>query len=689
MPCAPLVGSQVSPPPFSGSGFSPQLPPLNIPFGSQGMPDLNELQSILQFITPAGSFRPHFDPHYLNNVYGAVNDLLNRFMPFLMVYKFFLPILNMILCIIEVLCSLMNPFKLSSALSRLFRVCIPELLALFPFFALIIMIISLLLLIISLIIYLIERIILIMEILIANVIALGRAIQRNEGDSITAELIKIGDLLCFLQNLFVIFGIILLAIQIIEAILSLGFNIPPCSNSNGGCCDSTTCPEFIKNNGTLTSSTGNFLYYNQVGVDSGLILPVGFPPIVSTIRNESWQFYDPNLSQSQAFINITHAFDLPQGNNTVFFPAGTNYTATTSSSSVPYTISFRFFYNPATFNVVDPKGPRYIRASNVIVQNPPTAGVSSYTGKGFVAPFNGTLDLIGGVMTEDDGTNILNAQGQPIPLNTFIHIPVSNSGIATNDGVLFPDLTYTFTINYEVLVGANLITVGCIPTVAANRDFINNTIGTQFNTNGAKLTAIPLPDVATAQACLTNAVSQFTQSISVASANTFQTSITDCLNTLQDQAQNALVSVINTGYDPYTSTFTLTPSIQFTTLPIVVSVSLNESSGQSMTTNLPEVVAAQLATGISGVATFGTLGPFSYDGYGLFLADITSNATGNGEIKIAFDNSYISVLNNPTDITQTPSIVITEEQYTFVTSPVISDGQPRRDDGDIAREGAV
>jgi hypothetical protein len=528
-----------------------------------------------------------------------------------------------------------------------------------------------------------------MEIIVQNVIALGRAVQRNEGDGITAILIKIGDLLCFLQNLFVIFGVILIAIEIIKAILSLGFNIPPCaSGNNSSCCSPDVCPQFIQQNGTLTSSTGNFLYYNQVGIDSGLVLPAGFPPIVSTIRNESWQFYDPNLTQSQAFINITHAFDLPAGNNTVFFPGGTNYTSSTPPSSTPYTINFRFFYNPAAFNKTDPKGARYVRVINVIIQSPPTAGVASYTGQGFIAPFDGTLNLIGGVMQEDDGTTIL-SNNQTIPLNTFIHNPVDNSGVATNDGILFSDLTYTFTINYEILLAAGLITVGCIPSVAADRDFINNTIGAQFNMNGAKLAAIPLPDVATAQACLTSAVSQFTQSISVDSANTFQSNITNCLNTLQDQANTALISTILAGYDPYKSTFSLSPSIQFTTQPIIVSIALNESSGQSMTTNLPENVAAALATNLSGIATLGTLGQFSYDGYGLFLVDITSDTTGNGTIKIAFDNSYISVLNNPTDITQTPSVVITELPYTFVNSPTISGGQPRRDDGDIARDGAI
>lgn len=700
MPCIPLTDSLFTPPDIAGvSGFAPTLPALNFPFPTVPLADLQDLFNTISLIVPPGTIKPSFEPDFLNDVYGAVNDLLGRFMPFLMLYKFFLPVLNLILCIIEVLCALLNPFKLPGAISRLFRQCIPEFLALFPFFALIIMIVSLLLLMLTLLEYLLQRILTIIEIIIADITALGRATARMETDSIIAIVAKIGNLLCFLSDQFVIFGAILIIIQVIKAILSLSFKIPPCDSSDGsssGCCTPDVCPDFIKNNDTITSNTGNFLYLREVGIDSGLQLPVGFPPIVSVIREESWQFYDPNLSQSQEFYNITHAYDLPTGNNTVFFPAGASYTTTTSPSSTPYTIDFRFFYNPTVFGIVDPKGPRYLRAVNVIVQAPPTNGVLNWDNQ-FVAPFNGTLNLVGGVMEEDDGTPILNSQGRTIPLNTFIHMPVNNSGVLVNDGYLFEDLTYTFNINHEVLVGEALITVGCIPEVALNRDFINTTIGAQFNLNGQALSNLVLPDVAGAQACLQNAINQFSQGISIESTNAFQANITSCLTNLQDQTNSALVQAIGAGYDQYTSTFTLNPNLQFTTQSIQVSVTLNESSGQNMAANLPATVGEQLAENVSANITFGTITSFSYDGYSLFIADITSNSPGSGTIKVAFDNKFISVLNNPTDITQTPSVTVTELPYTFIGTSNIHSGQPssgekesglpRRNEGDIAREG--
>jgi hypothetical protein len=695
MPCLPVADSAFSPPDVPGvDGFSPILPPLNIPYPAEALQDLGSLFNSLSLILPPGTLRPNFDPDYLDDSYGGINDLLGKFMPFLMLYKFFLPVLNLILCIIEVLCALLDPFKLPGAINRLFRQCIPEFLALFPFFALVIMIISLLLLMLTLIEYLVARIAQIIEIIVQNIILLGRATQRLEEDSIIGIVKKIGDLLCFLQNLFIIFGVFNAIIQIIKALLSLSFNIPPCDSSNGsssGCCTPDVCPDFIKNNDTITSSTGNFLYYNQVGIDSGLKLPVGFPPIVSTIRNESWQFYDPNLSKRQAFINITNAYDLPTGTVKVFFPAGTSYNITTSPSSTPYTINFRFFYNPIAFNINDPKGPRYIKAVNVIVQNPPTAGVAAYDGQSFVTPFNGTLNLVGGVITEDDNTPILDSNGNTTPLNTFIHRPVDNSGILTNDGYLFSDLTYTLTINHEVLLGESLITLGCLPEVAINRDAINTTIGAQFNLNAANLANLVLPDVNNAQDCIINAINTFRQNISVESAATFQATVNSCLNDLTNQTTNALTSAITSSVDIYKSNFTIDPTIQFTTAIIQVSVSLNESSGQSIVANLPATSAATIAASLKGFVDLGNISNFSYDGYGSFIANITSDFPGNGTVKVAFNNNFISTLNNPTDITQPVNVSINELQYTFVQSSPFSSnigGEPRRDSGDIAREGA-
>jgi hypothetical protein len=730
MPCPPVLDNQVVPPlppPFPGAGgFAVSLPNLNVPFPNIPIEDLIGLFNSISFLLPPGLLSPALIPNTITDLPGAIQTLMQQVAPFLMLYKFLLPVLNLILCILEVLCALMNPFALASAISNLFRNCIPEFLSLFPFLALPLMIISLLLLILALIDYLITRILGIIDVILHNIELLSKAASRLDNDSIIEIVKKIGNLLCVLQGLFVIFGVFAIIIQIIKAMLALSFDAPPCSDSNGTkspCCDAENCPDFIRNNSDITYSTGNLLYFNQVGRDSGLVLPIFFPAITSVIRPESWQFYDPTLSQSQAFINITHAHDLPSDSTKVFFPAGTNYTTTTSPPSTPYIISFRVFYNPASFsfNPTDPKGARFMRIKNAIVQNPPIAGVSSFNNS-LIAPVNGTLHLIGGVVTEDDGTPLLDSNGNTIPVNTFVHqnptvIPSTGGEFFPNDGYLFSNVTYTFTINHEVLVGESLITLGCIPEVAQNRDFINATIGAQFSAAGVNLSGVSalLPDMSNgpngAQTCVTNAITKYRQSVSIDSTNQFKTDVLNCLNLLKDQTTTALSTTVAAGFDQYKSTFTLDTNIQFTTLPIHVSVSLNENSGQSMTLNLPPTAAATIAEKLNGDVSLGAIGTFAYDGYQFFVAPITSVLPGNGAVKVSFNNTFISILNNPSDTTQTPSVAIKELTYTFVQSsapglgsaqnpPVGSGvgaaggsgdgdfGAPRRDEGDISRDGS-
>lgn len=693
MPCTPLSDSDFSTDSIPGFNVgSIQLPDLNIPFPDLPLDNLQELFDALGMILPPGLMKANFHPDVLNDVYSAINDLLQKFFPFLMLYKFFLPVLNLILCIIEVLCAIPNPFKLIRALRRLFRVCIPEFLALFPFFALILMIIALILLIIALIEYIIKRIIQIIETILRNILLLSKAASALNNDSIIAIVKKIGDLLCALQNLFILFAVFNTILQIIKALAGLSFRIPPCDSGDGsedGCCTPEVCPEFLRENEEITSSTGTLQYLGEVGIDSGLALPAGFANIYSIVRPESWQFYDASLGQSQEFINITHAWDLPEEyEDMVFFPEGTNYTESTKHRGVPYYINFQVLYDPTDFGRSDMLGTRYVKIKNVIVKEPPTAGVVDYDGN-VGGPTNGTLNLIGGTITELDDTPILDGDGVPYTFNTFIHQPTNYNGsvVNVNDPVVFSDITYTFTINHPVLVSNSLITLGCVPAVAAERDFLAATLGAQFNANGAKLAGIVslLPDMADAQQCVINAITTYRSKISTASTIVFRDTVMDCLGNLRSGAVTALLATVDAGFDPYKSTFSVEPAIQFTTDDVTVRVSLNEASGNPMSNNLPEDVAAEIASKLSAKVTFGEVGDFAYDGSVYFTAPITSDRAGNGQVQVAYDNSYIGVLLNPTDLSETPSLSIRSETYTFVKSQLLDGtGSPRRDATDIS-----
>src|SRR5271154_5606252 len=250
-------------PPIPGVGipFALQTPNIS-PFPPNFPEDLLELFNSLQFLIPPGAIKPQLNPNFGKDVFDGITKMLDQFFPFLMLYKFFLPVLNLIVCIIEVLCALMNPFALTSAINRLFNQCIPEFLNMFPVFALVIMIISLLLLLLQFIEYLIAKIEKLVQDILRNINALIKSFQDADSNTIMAAAQKLGALLCQFQNLFVLLAVFNVIIDIIKDMLRLAFPIPPCENSsNSGCCSPTTCPSFVQTQ--YTNTTGVFQYLNQ------------------------------------------------------------------------------------------------------------------------------------------------------------------------------------------------------------------------------------------------------------------------------------------------------------------------------------------------------------------------------------------------------------------------------------------
>lgn len=685
MPCDPLNADDVILPPVPDGSLLPQLPQFDLPLPPLPIEDLLDLFETLRIILPGGIMRPHLSSQFSKNTLDAILSLLEKFMPVLMAYNFLMPILEMILCIIEILCSLTNTFKLIKALIRLFRVCLPDFLSLFPIFALILMILSLLLLILALIIYLIQRIIAFIKQLVKNIIFLANAIAAANTDSVIAITIKLGDLLCIFQNLFVLLGVIILIFEVIERLLRLFFKLPPCDSddtSDDGCCTPEVCPSFLKNNKEIVSNVGTLQYFNNVirTSTSGN----------TTLRSAGFQLYDASAPQNLAFNNITHAFDLPAGVSQVFFPQDGIYTAGTTPNSAPYTADVRIFYDPALYGRTDKKGARFIRIKDCIVLAAPVDGVSDYQNN-LIAPFNGTISIAGGTAYEDDGITIMKVSSSDTAagtLNTVISLP-DNIGpaptLSPTDGIRFDNITYTFKINHVILIAKSLLTISCHPDLAFNRNFINNTIGAQLNSSGEALGRITLPDVQGTQDCIINAINEFRQGVSVDAAEKLQTTVIGCLTDLQNQTNDVLGQVIDAGFNPFKSDFTLDPTIQFTTQSIKVSVILNEAGGNNIANNLPADVAAKLAAKLEAVISFGEITTFTYDGSSKFVAYITSKESGNGTIKVSYNGEFISILDNPADTTQTPSVTVKELLYTFVQTVAI-EGAVRRDEGDVVRD---
>lgn len=732
-PCSPNDVSFPSPtiptgPAIPGFGIPFNIPVPSIPFPAGFPEDLLDILNKLQMLIPPGALKPQLNPNFGKDIFDGIMKLLDQFMPFLMLYKFFLPILRLIICIIEVLCALMNPFALMSALNNLFSSCIPEFLNLFPIFALILMILSLLLLLLALIEYIIAQILKLINALLKNINALIKAFQGPNAIAVAAIAKKLSSLLCIFQNIFVLMALFTIIIQIFKDILSLIFSIPPCQGggpgSTDGCCAATYCPAIVQ--GNLTTNTGTLKYLPEVDFQFSS-LPFLNSFFNTVVRAESWQLYDVQQQDPKAFYDIVNATDV---SNTIqpkpiYFPTDSSFNGNTPPRQAAYTVDLRLFYNPQPFGIDQGFPPQFIRFHDCIVIAAPTNFITNGDNSGTPAP-TGVLQIRGGTAFFDDNTTqielvdshgnvIKDANGNPVPaqLQNFIHsAPHTDGQVNPSDGYVFSNITYTFKPNIAVLLQKNLVNAKCMPQVGLAATFMADVVYSQVSVQAQNLADLvngrnghTFPDTAGAEQCLLTAVSNLRSNMTVDGVAQFQAATTLCLNKLQGDTEAAIADVIGIGFNPCESEFTVSPSSQFTTQPITVTVNLNENNGLPLTQNLPPDIAQGLANNIKATATFGTVSNFSYDGYQSFVATITSPTPGPGSVMVAFQNQILCnnalpTLSNPYDATfPAPSHTLQAQNYTFVFAPFVGGNipqvgegdtstgtQPRRDAGDTSRD---
>ena len=679
-----------------GTPFSLKLPEIN--GFLDGMPeDLLELLNKLQMLIPSGVLKPQMSHNSGKNIFDAILKVVDQFMPFLMMYKFFMPLLKLILCIMEVLCAIKNPFKLIKAMRKLFRNCLPDFLNLFPIFALIMMIISLLLLLLELIKYIIQQIIKLIKLILRNIIALGKAFRDDNEASILAIARKIGSLLCIFQNIFVLLSLFAIIIGVFKDMLATIYNIPPCDSGNSdGCCTPEVCPDIIKRD--YTAVTGSFDYLPRVDA----LIPG--TNSYTTVRGESWQLYDVDQTQAQRFRNIFDAWDVYLSPKPIFFATDTNYTATSLVSDASYTIDLMLDYDPVLWGRTDPSaGPaRKIFIKECIMTKVPTEKLSTYDGN-TVRISSGVAILAGGLVFETDkttvvkgydvdGTTPIDAQGT---LENFIHKAIRVDGWRTPDGYSFANSEYTFHPKMETLLKKDIITIGCDPDLAQDRAFLTNFVVGGWQEKAAAAVALVnspnFPDPNKTQECLTTAMINLQNNLTAEGLAEFQIATNLCLGKLQADTENAIGQLVGIGFDSSKSSFTIDPSIQFTSRPITVSVDLKERNGTSITKGLTPQIAQEIALKIKPQATFGDVDNFQYDGYQFFTANLSSKEAGKGELMMSFDNQMFDTIIISEDLATPSTAPYQKLSYEFIYAPVIlgdlaagnEEGLPRREDRDI------
>lgn len=704
MPCSPSDNT-LNPTVVPGipiPGFGLPFSPIQIPLPDFDLPtdlleDLLDLLEKAKALFPGGLLKPNLDLG-TKSILDAIAKILNMLAPFLAFYNFIMALLNMIVCIIEILCAIPNTFAVALKLKKLFTECLPPFLNLFPFLALIAMIIALLLLILALIEYIIRTIIAIIEAIIRNLLILANGLTLQDAESTLAAAQKIASLMCFIKNLLSILVAIAAILAIIQALAQFTGGAICDDNDPDGCCAPDICPPFVKNSITGNNvPIGKLIYTKQIGIDTATIFSSipGFPSSLFAnlppVREERWQLADIDPSPQFPIISIVTPI-----NGNIFWPDPLEFASDTQAKKAPYTVDMRFQFDPIVFNPSDGYGSRFFKISDAIVVRRPYLGVFTYNNSIDPAINTGTLNIEGGLVFEDDDTPYM-IDGYQATLNTFIHqdASVASAPPSTDDSIVFTNVDFTWKPNHGALASYGLITVGCMPEVNIEKATQNAIIAAEGTANvNTKLPQAPagrvvpstgvLPNVLGAQQCVTDALTIFSRDVSNAGAATFQAAMETCLGDLRDQTVAVICNAIIAAVSQFKSTMILDTDVQFTTRPIKLSVELRDGAGTLLSGDLPADCIGGLEDRLKGEVTFGEVSGFIYDGTQFFNALITSKEAGLGEVTVSFDNKiFNTIIVGTTDV---PSSI--EENilsYQFIDGTVES--PVRRDATDVAKEG--
>lgn len=655
MVCDPSTNSINIPAP----GPSPQLPGLGLPFSipkipfqdvklPPGVPEniIDLIERIFALFPQGIKFQPNADA-LTKSIWDALASLFNQMAPFLGLYKFIQALLKIILCIIEVLCSLMNPWSTLRAIRRLFKQCLPEFLSLFPWIALLVMILALILLLIALIEYIIQVIRAYIKQIIENIKVLTRAIQVNDAESILAAVNKIAYLLCLIEQLFAILMALAALFAIVEPLMRMMGGSVCSKGGSSGCCTDDFCPQFIANEPLgMVSGTGRLIYQNKIQP----IIPSDpmfdflrlSPP--NALRNERWQFVDTNPGDYRFLDIITPSIE----SGFIYWPDNEVFENTASLIRVPYLLDMNILIDPADFgNPSDTGGERLFSIQNIIVhQKPSTYPTSWNNGTEVTSPISGNLVLVGGLVYEfdssTDGYSEYRINGEQATLETLVSrdVTYSNDFPATDDGYNFFDIQYNLRWSYEVLIDKKLINLMCQPDAAAESLVLNSEFS-DFRSVFDKVG--DLPNIGTLSSDrkdgtgtlgeLARALTAFRENINDESAGVFQAEMERSLNALKAEAEDFYSRGAVAAADVFASDFSLTPDMQFIRSDINVTVVLKEKTGTQLGVGITEEIGAKLAAIITATPSLGTISAFEYDGYGSFTATLTSEVPGTGELR--------------------------------------------------------
>jgi len=664
-------------PPIPGlDGFTLDLnfPTLGLEL-PEGIPeDLLDWVRRLKFNLPGGGVLEDVLQSLQDTIADIIGRLLQSLNFFLSLYNFLMAIIQVIICIIDVLTAFMSIRKMIKRIKCLIRKCLPLFVrVVLPFFALLVLLLNLLALLLALIEYIIEL--------------LRRLIDQ----------LLISSLMCLFEHIFVLLSIIDLVIDLMKGRLKKDFKV--CSGDDGSSTkifgNDDLCASFLQQPDSSTNENPESWKVRMKGNDSGTIfycnqvygVPFPFFPAtaLANIRNESVYLEDNSLANALKFNQVISYKPLNENRHFLMFPFDKVITAETEFDMIPYFVDISMDIDPN-----DGYGARNITVKNSVVVLPtlkaPLTVVDSVSD--FTTNDDGYL-LISGGETEDSA-NLYDGYTIEKLFSDSSGLSASDNGDGTN--VSYSNITYQVTANYEALVEYGLITIGCLPSMKVEYDHFEETYEKPISNN----LVVDLPDVSGAITSMREAISLLSSGINTESINDFGDSMNEILVDLSDQANTAYFQLLDQSIDLYNININAVPDLQFISDPIELTVtplSDDERTFDELVGGFGSSVDINqnISNKFTATATLGEISDFVYDGYGNFIAEITSNIPGDGYVEVFYNGDQIPTVITPTSVDDQPSIVYNPTEYTFVGyfsdgyGNLKAEGTTRRDEGDVSR----
>src|SRR5690606_20408919 len=259
--------------------------------------------------------------------------------------------------------------------------------------------------------------------------------------------------------------------------------------------------------------------------------------------------------------------------------------------------------------------------------------------------------------------------------------PVFSKLPSSDDGFTINVINYTWNINHESLMSYNLITAGCLPDIAIEREVVN----AQYADIIEAASKITFPDISACTDCLNSSIEELRKNVTLDSIALFQAKAEACLNDLENQSLNAYKQAITSGFSQYSSSIEIDPFVQFTSSKIQVKITLKDQAGNPIAFNMPQEVTNDIEKLFDIDVTLGSVSDVNYDGEQSFIAYITSDIPGKGEVTVSFDSKQFAKISGRDSDTVQSSIDINVVEYEFVGGVISADADERvrRDITDI------